>query len=64
MLEIDNLYNFKLSNHFVSRLTSTMILESLLLAFSPGFYHYLTSISKSYDELEQKFDKLNRGFSD
>jgi hypothetical protein len=64
MLEIDNLYNFKLSNHFVSRLTSTMILESLLLAFSPGFYHYLTSISRSYDELEQKFDKLNRGFSD
>jgi hypothetical protein len=64
MLEIDNLYNFQLNKHFVSRLTSTMILESLLLALSPGFYHYLTSLSSAYDELEQKFDKLNRGFSD
>lgn len=64
MQEIDTLYNFKLNKHFVSRLTSTMILESLLLGISPGFYHYLTSISKAYDELEEKFEILNRGFHD
>nr|UNG44314.1 RNA-dependent RNA polymerase [Fusarium asiaticum mitovirus 3] len=64
MKEINNLYNFKLRRHFVSRLTSTMILESLLLAFSPGFWLYMNKISIEHEKLESKFNELNNGFTD
>nr|QIR30267.1 RNA-dependent RNA polymerase [Plasmopara viticola lesion associated mitovirus 44] len=62
--EIEFLYNFKLHKLFVTRLTSTMILESLLIGISPGLYYYLSKIDKASNELDQKFDVLNRGFSD
>jgi hypothetical protein len=64
MQEIDTLYSFKWNKVFVSRTVPTMILESLLLAFSPGFYLYLSKFDKAYRDLEEKFEILNRGFTD
>ncbi|UBZ25880.1 RNA-dependent RNA polymerase [Fusarium mangiferae mitovirus 1] len=63
MKEVETLYSFKWYKVFVSRLVPTMILESLLLAFSPGFYLYLTKINEAWDELDKKFDSLNSGFT-
>jgi len=62
--EIEILYSFKWNKVFVSRLVPTMILESLLLAFSPGFYLYLSKFDKSWKELDMKFDLINSGFTD
>jgi hypothetical protein len=63
MKEINNLYTMKWNKVFVSRLVPTMILESLLLAFSPGFYLYLSKFDSSWKELDEKFDTLNSGFT-
>jgi hypothetical protein len=63
MKEINNLYHFKWYKVFVSRLIPTMILESLLLPFSPGFYLYLISIDKAWNDLEMKLNSLNSGFT-
>jgi hypothetical protein len=64
MKEISNLYSMKWNKVFVSRLVPTMILESLLLAFSPGFYLYLSKFDEAWKELDTKFDILNSGFAD
>nr|UPW42115.1 MAG: putative RNA dependent RNA polymerase [Sichuan mountain mitovirus 8] len=61
--EIGSLINFRLSENFVSNSTPKMILESLLLGLSPGFFYYLKQIFLAHEELELKYALINSGFN-